>query len=104
MKKIFALITMGLTMLMTVSAQAEIKMNYVKDGLVTTAANYSLAGYCDPAYPLYINGQKIDVTKDGYFSYYAPLSVGRNVFNFDNTSSKSTYTITRNAAANSSGA
>ncbi len=96
MKKIFALAGL-LTTLMAVSTQADIKMNYVKNGLVTTAANYSLAGHCDPAYPLYINGEKINVTEEGFFNYYASLKPGKNVFEFDNTSSKSTYTITRNA-------
>ncbi len=101
MKKLFALVVMGLTMLMAVSAHAEIKMNYVKDGMTTTAANYSLAGYCDPAYPLYINGNKVDVTKDGFFSYYADLKLGKNIFSFENTSSKKTYTITRTAVGQS---
>ena len=97
MKKIFAVTAFIFTAAMAVSANAEIKMNYVNDNMSTTAAHYSLAGHCDPQYPLYINGNKVDVTKDGYFSYYADLKIGKNIFSVENTSSRKTYTITRTA-------
>ncbi len=98
MKKLVTLAAFLLTMALASNVHAEIKMNYVKDGLTTTASNYSLAGYCDPNYPLYINGKKADVTKDGFFSVYVELKPGKNVFTFENTSSKKTYTITRKSA------
>ncbi len=87
------------TLLFGTRVSAEIKMNYVTDNMTTTAEAYSLAGYCDPAYPLYINGKKIDVTRDGFFSCYVALHEGANVFSFDNTTSKKSYTINRKSSA-----
>lgn len=104
MKKIFAATVLGLTIMTAVSAHAEISMNYVNDGMTTTADHYSLAGRCDPNYPLYINGEKVDVTKEGFFSCYADLKLGKNVFRFQNTSSEKTYTITRKSGGSSSAA
>lgn len=56
MKKLIALI-LGVS-LFSVNTWADIQMNYVKDGMKTSASSYSLAGSADPNYPLYINGKK----------------------------------------------
>ena len=45
--------------LFSVNTWADIQMNYVKDGMTTTASRYSLAGLADPNYPFYINGKKV---------------------------------------------
>ena len=62
--------------LFSVNTWADIQMNYVKDGMTTTASRYSLAGLADPNYPLYINGKKVETTSEGYFSYYVSLAQG----------------------------
>ena len=85
--------------LFSVNTWADIQMNYVKDGMTTTASRYSLAGLADPNYPLYINGKKVETTSEGYFSYYVSLAQGENVFKFDNTTASKTYKITRTNAS-----
>lgn len=99
MKRLLALI-LGIS-LFSVNTWADIQMNYVKDGMTTTASTYSLAGSADPKYPLYINGKKIETTSDGYFSYYVSLANGKNVFRFENTTANKTYVINRNSKASS---
>ena len=49
MKKLIALI-LGVS-LFSVNTWADIQMNYVKDGMKTSASSYSLAGSADPNYP-----------------------------------------------------
>lgn len=93
MKKLIALI-LGVS-LFSVNTWADIQMNYVKDGMKTSASSYSLAGSADPNYPLYINGKKVETTSEGYFSYYVSLAQGVNVFKFENTTANKTYRITR---------
>ena len=97
MKKLIALM-LGVS-LFSVNTWADIQMNYVKDGMTTTASRYSLAGLADPNYPLYINGKKVETTSEGYFSYYVSLAQGENVFKFDNTTASKTYKITRTNAS-----
>ena len=77
MKKLIALI-LGVS-LFSVNTWADIQMNYVKDGMKTSASSYSLAGSADPNYPLYINGKKVETTSEGYFSYYVSLAQGVNL-------------------------
>ena len=102
MKKLIALM-LGVS-LFSVNTWADIQMNYVKDGMTTTASRYSLAGLADPNYPLYINGKKVETTSEGYFSYYVSLAQGENVFKFDNTTASKTYRITRtNGSSTNSG-
>ena len=64
MKKLIALM-LGVS-LFSVNTWADIQMNYVKDGMTTTASRYSLAGLADPNYPLYINGKKVETTSEEY--------------------------------------
>lgn len=102
MKKLIALM-LGVS-LFSVNTWADIQMNYVKDGMTTTASRYSLAGLADPNYPLYINGKKVETTSEGYFSYYVSLAQGVNVFKFENTTASKTYRITRtNGSSTNSG-
>lgn len=97
MRKLIALM-LGVSLL-SVNTWADIQMNYVKNGMTTTASHYSLAGSADPNYPLYINGKKVETTSEGYFSYYVSLVKGENVFKFDNTTASKTYKITRTNAS-----
>ena len=70
MKRLAALIAC-ITLLST-NVYADINMNYVTDGMVTTASNYSLAGSSDPEHPLYINGEQVETPPPGLFQLLRP--------------------------------
>ncbi len=50
----------------------------------TTASKISILGACDYRYPLTMNGELIETTEHGFFTTYVTLSVGENVFLFEN--------------------
>ena len=50
----------------------------------TTASKISILGACDYRYPLTMNGEEIETTEHGFFTTYVTLSVGENVFEFEN--------------------
>ncbi len=50
----------------------------------TTASKISILGACDYRYPLTMNGEPIEITEHGFFTVYVTLSVGENVFLFEN--------------------
>ena len=50
----------------------------------TTASKISILGACDYRYPLTMNGEPIETTEHGFFTVYVNLSVGENVFLFEN--------------------
>jgi N-acetylmuramoyl-L-alanine amidase len=100
MKKYVAL-ALGFVMF-TSNVYGQITTNYIEDEFETTQANYSISGSSDPDYPLYINGEEIDRTESGYFSYYASLNEGENKFALENTSDSKTITINRKVS-NASG-
>ncbi len=54
------------------------------------------SGSCNKEYPLLINGEEIKVSSDGFFSYEAKLTIGKNKFSISNGRAKNTYTITYN--------
>ena len=67
----------------------------------TVSSRMSVLGATDPLYPLYINGEEISLTRNGFFTYYAELNVGENVLNFTNGGNKEEITILRHEAAQS---
>lgn len=69
----------------------------------TTASKVSILGACDYNYPLYLNGQQIVTTKYGFFTTYVELSVGENLFTFENNGKVKTWTIIRKKTSTSSG-
>lgn len=50
----------------------------------TAASKISILGACDYRYPLTMNGEPIETTEHGFFTVYVTLSVGENVFLFEN--------------------
>jgi uncharacterized lipoprotein YddW (UPF0748 family)/N-acetylmuramoyl-L-alanine amidase len=57
--------------------------------------NYYITGASDPAQRLTVNGTEItNRTPGGYFSYYAALNRGENVFTFEQGSTRVSRTIT----------
>ncbi|MDR0222082.1 MAG: N-acetylmuramoyl-L-alanine amidase [Oscillospiraceae bacterium] len=62
---------------------------------VTSSPRTSFLGACDPDFPLYMNGEEIRTTENGFFSLYVGLERGENVFAFTNGENAETVTVTR---------
>lgn len=69
----------------------------------TTASKISILGACDYRYPLTMNGKEIETTEHGFFTQYVSLSLGENVFSFQNGEHTYRLTVTRKKASGSSG-
>jgi len=65
----------------------------------SAAPGYTITGTSDPAKPLFMNGAEVtNRTVEGFFSVYAPLMTGENVFTFTQEGQEdATRKITRNA-------
>lgn len=66
-----------------------------ESGYTAYSENVSIIGFCDKNYELTINGEKIEITKSGFFGYYPKLSIGKNVFEFKNGNKSYVYNIYR---------
>ena len=66
----------------TASNGQEISITYPLNNSVSDSSKTYVIGSCDPAYPLYINGNAISKTTDGYFSVYLDLEKGKNTYVF----------------------
>lgn len=73
------------------------------DNYSTTAANISILGACDYRYPLTMNGETLEITEHGFFTTYVTLSVGENVFFFENGEHEYRLVVTRKKSSGSSG-
>jgi N-acetylmuramoyl-L-alanine amidase len=62
---------------------------------VTVSSRMSFLGDSDTNHRLYINGEEIETTKNGFFSYYAELEPGENEFVFENGEETQTIIVTR---------
>lgn len=69
----------------------------------TTASKISILGACDYRYPLTMNGETIETTEHGFFTTYVTLSLGENVFLFENGEEEYRLTVTRKKSSGSSG-
>lgn len=67
----------------------------------TTASKISILGACDYRYPLTMNGEPVETTEYGFFTEYVTLSVGENVFLFQNGGNE--YRLVINRKKKSSG-
>ena len=67
----------------------------------SAAPGYTIAGASDPNTPLYMNGAEVtNRTVEGFFSVYAPLETGTNVFTFSQEGQEDvTRKITRKTPA-----
>ena len=68
----------------------------------TTASKISILGACDYRYPLTMNGETVEITEYGFFTEYVSLSVGENVFLFENGENEYRLVITRKKSSGSS--
>ncbi len=65
----------------------------------TTASKISILGACDYRYPLTMNGEPVETTEYGFFTVYVTLSVGENVFLFENGENGHRLVINRKKSA-----
>ncbi len=73
-----------------------------KENYSTTASKISILGACDYRYPLVMNGETIETTEYGFFTTYVTLSLGENVFTFQNGEHEYRLTVTRKESSGSS--
>jgi len=63
---------------------------------VTVSPRISLLGASDPNFPMYINGEEIQTTGNGFFTMYTELELGENELLFENGNNSYGMTILRN--------
>lgn len=75
---------------------SKLKMATPTSNNVTTYdSSISFSGATDPNFKTTFNGQVMNVTEKGYFSYDAALKVGTNTFKISHKGKTVTYTVTR---------
>lgn len=65
-----------------------------KNKFETNQSKVSFVGTGDITKPLTVNGAKVEMIDDGYFTFERTLKAGENVFVFEHAGKKLTYTIT----------
>ena len=68
-------------------------VNSPADGATMNVSTTYILGTSDPAYPLYLNGEKIGRTKSGYFSKMVNLTEGENKFTLTQNGEDTIYTL-----------
>lgn len=63
------------------------------NGSTMTERTTHVLGVSDPAYPLYLDGEKVGRTKSGYFSLMLELKEGKNDFVFTQNGTEYVYTL-----------
>lgn len=74
-----------------------------KKSYSTTAEKISILGACDYRYPLTMNGETMKTTEHGFFTTYVSLSLGENVFLFENGEEEYRLVVTRKKASGGEG-
>ncbi len=70
-----------------------ITVNYPVNNSYADAAKTYVIGSCDPAYPLYVDGNAVSKTTDGYFCLYLDLVKGKNTFTLLQNGKSEEYVI-----------
>lgn len=70
--------------------------NHNSTSITTDESKVTFVGECSPLTTLSCNGQKIQITDDGYFSAEYTLKPGKNVFSFSNNNKKYDYSVQYN--------
>ena len=66
------------------------------NGYKTSYSNISILGSCDPKQPLYLNGNVINTSQDGYFTQYVSLNPGENSLVFKHKGKETVLKVTYN--------
>lgn len=103
-KPIFAAVA---ALILTMPASGVSRIEYVNGGELVIAApepearasyyaaHVSILGASNPSRALYINGEEVKTTVNGFFAYYAELEQGDNVFTVVNGENSEVVTVTR---------
>ena len=86
----------------TVPEDRQLVIAAPNNGYKTSSSKVSIMGSCDPGQPLYLNGNLVTTSEDGYFVIYQELKTGENKLVFKHKDKETIFTITRNATASSS--
>ena len=78
-----------------VSNGNDVKINYPSNNSYVDTSSTYIIGSCDPAYPLYFEGNAVPKTTDGYFSLFLPLEKGKNTYTFSQNGKTTEYVINR---------
>ena len=88
-----------------VSSEAEVSSEPIDNGkeLVITSPTstvsnvtepiFTFSGTADPEQPLTVNGNAVELTTEGFFSFTVELNTGNNVFTFEHKGKQYVYTI-----------
>jgi uncharacterized lipoprotein YddW (UPF0748 family)/N-acetylmuramoyl-L-alanine amidase len=71
------------------------------NGYKTSSSKVSILGSCDPKEPVYLDGNVIKATENGYFTYYAELKPGENTFTFKHKNKDTVLKIIRTSSSGS---
>jgi len=72
-----------------------ITVTYPEDNSYINTSNTYVIGSCDPAYPLYVNGNAVSKTTGGYFGLFLSLSEGKNTYTFTQNGKTFDYVINK---------
>ena len=72
-----------------------VKISFPDNNSYVDAENTYILGSCDPAYPLYVNGNAVSKTNGGYFSLYLDLVPGENNYTFTQNGKTFDFVINR---------
>ena len=68
--------------------------NPSKKYITTKESQITFSGSADPNFPLTVDGEKLPLTKHGFFTWSAELEPGNNVFTFSHKGETVKYTVT----------
>jgi len=68
--------------------------NPSKRSVTTKESQITFSGSADPNFPLTVDGEKLPLTKHGFFSWSTELSPGDNMFTFSHKGETVRYTVT----------
>ncbi len=72
------------------------------NGYKSSSSKVSILGSGDPGQPIYLDGNVIETSEEGFFTYYADLKVGENSFVFKHKDKETVFKVIRNADSTSS--
>lgn len=71
------------------------------NGYKTSSSKVSILGSGDPDQPIYLNGNIIEPSQNGYFTVYEDLKVGENSFVFKHKDKETVFKVIRKATSTS---
>jgi len=72
-----------------------------ENGYKTSSSKVSILGSGDPDQLIYLNGNIVEASTDGYFTAYVDLKVGENSFVFKHKDKETIFKVTRKATSTS---